>query len=1143
MLVRRGVLAFPMRNYLLELLHQQQTELNQQPRRLPVPTSASKYRILTPAVNVASSLPPLKGAPAVKEAQQNALSHPPHREGPAELPVHGRQRAAGPRSQAQGRRQVHSDGLWDEQETVHEFDAHPRHDRTAEERRASLNGEPVPSEPQATRAEDRLADAPPKILLPGLPLHTLSERRQSRALSQEPPSTKPNKSPRLPLPDKALKHRPGNLFKATSPPQTQKSSQAATPLLSPLSASRRKQNMMTAKEEKLLTLFRNAVRALQKNPEKDLEQLVASPTTRSGQFGLTELTVARMALPFVSSLCLRQHAQHPHGPWSINCAVLMLDICHYSSMTAMLAHMGPRFLNHTVNAALTPMFAEIERSGGDVLKFAGDAVFVIWATSTLADNVQTAAQTALALQQRHGEYQIPGMSHTFQFHMGIACGMLESHILFSKVAESEDFHYVSGMPLREACEASNEAQPGQVSVTLQSCSICPALVVTPGRDPKFNVLLGVQSALPVSEVVHHEKSVPAVRRFVNPHIYARLEMGQDLLQAEANRMLTMLFIACTGETSISEWFHMVQEVLDRHNCTILQVIDDDKGIHIVACFNFFIADPHCADHSVHAAAALPHSATGVAHGMSFCGLIGSPTACRWDVQGPPCVRACRLMEHAVQTNRKALFDQSVADALRDKTLLAVHSDSATLKGSLHPVQVWAPSPVGTGRGPARPLCSKVHSATHQQLLEWLTERVTGGLCPTLIINGMPGTGKRCLLLSVLQRLDVLLVTHMVHQREPQLAIVKTLAQWCLAQGRAQEVRLAEKVLEDLEQQQVQAAFGGALQLVSALLAQGLRTAFLISNAHFLDKSSVALIAAVANRLPAASAPGCFMQLITCSPSSGFPLAEEQFEQCEDARIVQIHSVPPPEARDLATFCLDAPPTKALMDALMAKSAGFVEPITAVCTYLRNARQLVTEGAEVTITPADMEGLQNRPWPQISATLTLKMFHKVDMLAIVHSTMMKVVASITAQSGITAFDPSLLAVTKVHVERCGPGKKGCTACYLRPHTVPITAAPTDYRCPQSLAHKSELSAVFQSCGGACQAAVTAGHAVSFEGPCTKGHKKLPSESPGLPDRGPPPRTPPVRWHGFQRPGFHLLAEGVARVLVSATGNSITASNEM
>ena len=48
----------------------------------------------------------------------------------------------------------------------------------------------------------------------------------------------------------------------TKSPQTQK--QVGTPL-----SARRKKNTMTAKEEKLLTLFSNAVRALQKNPEKD----------------------------------------------------------------------------------------------------------------------------------------------------------------------------------------------------------------------------------------------------------------------------------------------------------------------------------------------------------------------------------------------------------------------------------------------------------------------------------------------------------------------------------------------------------------------------------------------------------------------------------------------------------------------------------------------------------------------------------------------------------------------------------------------------------------------------------------------------------------------------------------------------------
>ena len=59
--------------------------------------------------------------------------------------------------------------------------------------------------------------------------------------------------------------------------------------------------------------------------------------------------------------------------------------------------------------------------------------------------------------------------------------------------------------------------------------------------------------------------------------------------------------------------------------------------------------------------------------------------------------------------------------------------------------------------------------------------------------------------------------------------------------------------------------------------------------------------------------------------------------------------------------------------------------------------------------------QDKPWPAISASITLKMFHKYDMLPYLHATAMKVVASITAQPGISAFDPSLRAVTKEMLE--------------------------------------------------------------------------------------------------------------------------------
>ena len=124
----------------------------------------------------------------------------------------------------------------------------------------------------------------------------------------------------------------------------------------------------------------------------------AVPVPLSPKVHRTAHATARAALPFVSSLCLQQRTQQAVGPETIDCAVLMVDICGYSRVTALLAHLGPRFLNHNVNTCLVPMLAKIESCGGDVLKFAGDAVFAAWTTSDMATNVRTAAATALWLQ-------------------------------------------------------------------------------------------------------------------------------------------------------------------------------------------------------------------------------------------------------------------------------------------------------------------------------------------------------------------------------------------------------------------------------------------------------------------------------------------------------------------------------------------------------------------------------------------------------------------------------------------------------------------------------------------------------------------------------------------------------------------------
>ena len=75
----------------------------------------------------------------------------------------------------------------------------------------------------------------------------------------------------------------------------------------------------------------------------------------------------------------------PHTTMEVECAVLMLDISQYSRLTANLAHLGPHILNRCVNACLSPMIDHILATGGDIIKFAGDAVVAVWPESSDQD--------------------------------------------------------------------------------------------------------------------------------------------------------------------------------------------------------------------------------------------------------------------------------------------------------------------------------------------------------------------------------------------------------------------------------------------------------------------------------------------------------------------------------------------------------------------------------------------------------------------------------------------------------------------------------------------------------------------------------------------------------------------------------------
>ena len=168
----------------------------------------------------------------------------------------------------------------------------------------------------------------------------------------------------------------------------------------------------------------------------------------------------KLIKPFVSDLAFRSIVTRKSesavcfDPYTCEAAVLFVDLSGYSKITSAISHKGAHAISSAVNAYLDRLLHIIDRYGGDVIKFAGDAVLVVWAGNAGDDdeleyNLLCASKCALELQKQAGEHPVKGTEYSFRIHCGLCCGMIESEIFAaaSHVHMQRLFHSVSGQPL------------------------------------------------------------------------------------------------------------------------------------------------------------------------------------------------------------------------------------------------------------------------------------------------------------------------------------------------------------------------------------------------------------------------------------------------------------------------------------------------------------------------------------------------------------------------------------------------------------------------------------------------------------------------------------------------------------------------
>nr|MBA3530658.1 adenylate/guanylate cyclase domain-containing protein [Ardenticatenales bacterium] len=127
-------------------------------------------------------------------------------------------------------------------------------------------------------------------------------------------------------------------------------------------------------------------------------------------------TLLKTLASYVPALILQRVATEPaplRAPATqrLPAVVLYADVMGFTLMAEQFAQQGPaglEDLTNLLNAYFGQLVDLVMTHGGDVVKFAGDALVALWPASDepLSTAAQRAAQCAIEIQQRFHEYQV-----------------------------------------------------------------------------------------------------------------------------------------------------------------------------------------------------------------------------------------------------------------------------------------------------------------------------------------------------------------------------------------------------------------------------------------------------------------------------------------------------------------------------------------------------------------------------------------------------------------------------------------------------------------------------------------------------------------------------------------------------------------
>ena len=455
--------------------------------------------------------------------------------------------------------------------------------------------------------------------------------------------------------------------------------------------------------------------------------------------------------------------------------ILYVDVAGFTSIMEKFnkVEQGAERMGHELNQTFTLILDVVNRYGGDVVQFSGDAVMAVWKLPEYDDNMckktrkqvkgitglaaKCAAETLLSSRTiRIGQEDVD-----FELHVGLAAGPVDIAVIGSR---SRWKFLLLGETVAEAGSAANIAKGGNVVTTGHTIKISRGLIsgtaiesneesIEVNGEPTYHLITKVgrvpKGAVSLRPTLERPPTISKMQMFVPQlvlHLLADMTRqveasptsgkprnGQPPLTAGEMRIVSSIFLKINFSHTpvkaddLNFVYLSIEKSLHKTGGVCNKLLFDDKGLVCLCVYGLpGFSEEDDAVRSISFAKTIYDKLTskgiqisvGITRSRAYCGICGSNWRREYTILGDGVNLAARLMSEG-----NCLRDQDIGDGYRvlvddvtRESCLATHefSDSARInvKGkeiSVRVYQLTAAIP-GSGRSGSGSVASVVRAS-------------------------------------------------------------------------------------------------------------------------------------------------------------------------------------------------------------------------------------------------------------------------------------------------------------------------------------------------------------------------------------------------------------------------------------------------